>query len=413
MEDDTVAVEHEKRPRQTRNLDNPLRQWAQDHCNKFLAEMSRREGRRDHARYTGPSEYRCSGCLCGGELLCSRCMVETHRGLPFHKIERWTGSTFERMTLKKLGLRIQLGHWHGKDRRCPLPMTAANDDFVIIEVHGVHEVHLDYLNVTMHFLMMTKDWRNWRMLKRAGRGHDPGGVATMKPGECALLCTPCPHPGKNLPADWQTTPEEKQFLYVLFVKDPGLCNGWAFYGEVVEYMTHVKKNWKQKQDRSHCVAHDVVNKLDYEARGTASSGISAVDCAHHNMKRPDAVGDLQLGERYLNMDYMFFSSIAGTMLMCFFVSYDIACQWHINIWEQLAGYVDDTITINGRGKFMTFLVPKFHLPAHIEACNLMFSFNLTPNVGRTDGEAPERGWAHKSTGWADEIDGTGHETGHT
>ncbi|KAJ7270337.1 hypothetical protein C8J57DRAFT_1435473 [Mycena rebaudengoi] len=36
----------------------------------------------------------------------------------------------------------------------------------------------------------------------------------------------------------------------------------------------------------------------------------------------------------------------------------------------------------------------FHLPAHIEACNILFSFNLTPFVGQTDGEAPERGWAN-------------------
>jgi hypothetical protein len=41
-----------------------------------------------------------------------------------------------------------------------------------------------------------------------------------------------------------------------------------------------------------------------------------------------------------------------------------------------------------------YLVPKFHLPAHVEACNLAFSFNLTRGVGRTDGEAPERGWAN-------------------
>jgi len=41
-----------------------------------------------------------------------------------------------------------------------------------------------------------------------------------------------------------------------------------------------------------------------------------------------------------------------------------------------------------------YLVPKFHLPAHVEACNLGFSFNLTKGVGRTDGEAPERGWAN-------------------
>jgi hypothetical protein len=30
---------------------------------------------------------------------------------------------------------------------------------------------------------------------------------------------------------------------------------------------------------------------------------------------------------------------------------------------------------------------------HIELCNIMYSFNLTPCVGRTDGEVPGWGWA--------------------
>ncbi|KAJ7763842.1 hypothetical protein B0H16DRAFT_1718473 [Mycena metata] len=166
------------------------------------------------------------------------------------------------------------------------------------------------------------------------------------------------------------------------VKDPGLGNGWVFFCEVKAYMDHVKSNWNQKQD------------VHREARGTASSGIGAVNCARHNMKRLLLVGDLQLGERSLNMDYMFFRSIAGSPLVHFFVSYDIACQWHIHLWDRLRDYQDETISIDGLGAFVTFLVPKFHLPAHIGECNLKFSFNLTHFVGQTDGEAPERGWAN-------------------
>ncbi|KAJ6553851.1 hypothetical protein B0H10DRAFT_2241820 [Mycena sp. CBHHK59/15] len=111
------------------------------------------------------------------------------------------------------------------------------------------------------------------------------------------------------------------------------------------------------------------------------------------MKRPLAVGDLQLGERYVNMDYMFFRSLVGTDLVRFFVLYDIACQWHTNIWNRLATY-ERSIKMVGGNKFIVFLVPKFHLPAHIEACNLHFSFNITRDVGQTDGVAPERGWAN-------------------
>jgi hypothetical protein len=59
--------------------------------------------------------------------------------------QRWTGFRFECITLKDLGLRIQLGHWHGPNRAIfPLPQAAARDDFVIINNGSVHPVHLDY-----------------------------------------------------------------------------------------------------------------------------------------------------------------------------------------------------------------------------------------------------------------------------
>lgn len=53
------------------------------------------------------------------------------------------------------------------------------------------------------FLRMVLEWRHLRMLKRAGRGHDPGGVAATAPGQCALLCPACPQTGKNLPPGWE------------------------------------------------------------------------------------------------------------------------------------------------------------------------------------------------------------------
>ena len=53
-------------------------------------------------------------------------------------------------------------------------------------------------------------------------------------------------------------------------------------------------------------------------------------------------------------------------------------SWHINMSE-----VD-----------IQFLVPKFHLPAHIESCHQSFSFNFAHFVGRTNREAPEHDWAN-------------------
>ena len=49
--------------------------------------------------------------------------------------------------------------------------------------------------------------------------------------------------------------------------------------------------------------------------------------------------------------------------------------------------------INTCGIDIRFLVPKFHLPAHIERCQQYFSFNYAKFVSQTDGVAPERGWS--------------------
>lgn len=49
---------------------------------------------------------------------------------------------FERTTLKKIGLRIQLGHRVGE--QCSNPSPAAGDDFVVVDGNGIHEVGLDY-----------------------------------------------------------------------------------------------------------------------------------------------------------------------------------------------------------------------------------------------------------------------------
>lgn len=84
----------------------------------------------------------------------------------------------------------------------------------------------------------------------------------------------------------------------------------------------------------------------------------------------------------------------GSEVQTFVISYDIVCQWSINLRQRMKDYVE-----SGSNFFLfrddakvTFLVPKFHLPAHISKCRTRFSFNLTKNVGRTEGEAPERGW---------------------
>ncbi|KAJ7811500.1 hypothetical protein B0H13DRAFT_1666787 [Mycena leptocephala] len=139
--------------------DDRLCQWAQDHLSTYLEETLRLEGRGDHTNTTcrlcgeGSGDHCCRNCLNGGELVCSACVLTPHTYLPFHEIEvsqtnagirYWTGRMFEGKRLKDLGLRIQLGHWDDVNRSCPVPTPASDDDFVIIDIHGVHDVGLDY-----------------------------------------------------------------------------------------------------------------------------------------------------------------------------------------------------------------------------------------------------------------------------
>ena len=57
---------------------------------------------------------------------------------------------------------------------------------------------------------MIMQWRHLKLLKWGGHAHDPAGAAATRPGELALLCPSCPHPGINLPENWENAPAGMQ-----------------------------------------------------------------------------------------------------------------------------------------------------------------------------------------------------------
>ncbi|KDQ05651.1 hypothetical protein BOTBODRAFT_98592, partial [Botryobasidium botryosum FD-172 SS1] len=71
------------------------------------------------------------------------------------------------------------------------------------------------------------------------------------------------------------------------------------------------------------------------------------------------------------------------------VSYDVACQYVKHFRERFEAQFPD---VKDHDRF-EFLIPKMHLYAHKDDCHYRYSFNYTEGCGRTDGEAPERGWA--------------------
>jgi hypothetical protein len=91
------------------------------------------------------------------------------------------------------------------------------------------------------------------------------------------------------------------------------------------------------------------------------------------------------------MDYIFYKAVSSSQLIYYIVSYDIACQWGLYLRDRLFIIDPNFFLLDGR-RYIRMLVPKFHLPVHIAPCQIKYSFNFTPGVGQTDGEAPERAW---------------------
>jgi len=62
---------------------------------------------------------------------------------------------------------------------------------------------------------MSMQWRHLKLLKWAGRGHDPAGVDATEPGQLAIKCPSCPHRGINLLNDFESAPEAYRFVSFL------------------------------------------------------------------------------------------------------------------------------------------------------------------------------------------------------
>ncbi|EIN12129.1 hypothetical protein PUNSTDRAFT_61430, partial [Punctularia strigosozonata HHB-11173 SS5] len=229
-------------------------------------------------------ELRCCECI-GDDLLCSSCIADVHRSLPLHSIEKWTGTHFERATLRDCSLVVQLGHSPGRMCVSPIP---AHSKFTVVHTNGSHlvkvlycgcsgvEPHIqllrtrwfpaswqcprtaitfDYLN-TFHLLSLTakttlwdyyqatefkadnarlqpvkhhrnavsfavRVWRHLKSLLRAGSGYIPEGAQSTPRGALSIKCPSCPHPDINLPADWKSLPPDERWKYALFIAVDG------------------------------------------------------------------------------------------------------------------------------------------------------------------------------------------------
>ena len=117
--------------------------------------------------------------------------------------------------------------------------------------------------------------------------------------------------------------------------------------------------------------------------------------------------------RFCNIDYVFSATYAHlSQSVKKVVSYDIACQWEVNLVQRLLTLPDHIRPEIPDGQ-IRYAIPKYHFSGHRGKEHNKYSFNLIPGVGRTDGEEIERNWSrHDATSGSTREMGPGsrHDT---
>ncbi|KAH7904113.1 hypothetical protein BJ138DRAFT_1119717 [Hygrophoropsis aurantiaca] len=320
------------------------------------------------------------------------------------------------------------GHYYGTQllrvRWFPATMARPSTAFTFDALHDFHQLTLqgkttgwDYYNSLAHktdntglspipkryneFLQAIRWWRHLKMLKHAGRAHDPDGIAATKEGALAVECPACPHPGRNLPDGWETVDKQRAWIYTLFVamdanfrlklRDRGIKNdnelgpGWAYFVEYTRYLRIMEQFGDQKEVNT-CTSglHAVDHANTRFTKGCIANGVGNIVCARHTFVGKNSAADLAKGEKYCSMDYILLSMLMGVALVSIVVSYDIACQWSKNFFTRMGEFPPE-MHVDTDFTNIDTVIPKFHIIAHGLPCQSRWSLNFRRWMGRTDG----------------------------
>ena len=107
------------------------------------------------------------------------------------------------------------------------------------------------------------------------------------------------------------------------------------------------------------------------------------------------------------MDWVFGIVLRIIMVHLLIISYDIVCQWFVNLFKQMEEHWPDEIKLTQPIKLI-LAIPKLHEPMHGVAGHQVYLLNYIPGVGNSDCECPERVWApHNALGNSTKTQGPG------
>ncbi|KAJ7816450.1 hypothetical protein B0H14DRAFT_2602708 [Mycena olivaceomarginata] len=253
-------------------------------------------------------------------------------------------------------------------------------------------------------LRVVRQWQNLRALKRGGMGNDLERLS-LETHQCELAvdCLACPKVGVNLPEDWEKASPEERFLYTVYwamdacfrlkgknisswSADPSIQDGWVYFtkwGGSEGYGEFVKTLGQQQE----------VYSLVAAQAGYRATGCGMVTCGRHEIVAKNRVGDLQGGEKYGNMDFIFASAWQHVRNLLFFLLlYDIMCQWSKNLIEHLLK-LQPAVRFHLVRYIIKFVIPKLHILGHLRIFQEIFSLLFTLGAAQADMEGIERIWS--------------------
>ena len=75
----------------------------------------------------------------------------------------------------------------------------------------IYQSNIQYMQDRLpSWMLMVREYRHLKMLKRGGRAFDPDGVNATLPGSLAIPCRACPMPDINLPRGWRNVERGKE-----------------------------------------------------------------------------------------------------------------------------------------------------------------------------------------------------------
>ncbi|KAH6869702.1 hypothetical protein BKA70DRAFT_1379599 [Coprinopsis sp. MPI-PUGE-AT-0042] len=290
-------------------------------------------------------------------LRCKHCVLLNHAKHPLHRVE--------------------LGHGGGP---CEHPV-AGPASLLVFHTTGVHRVSIDYCDCRtvdrLSQLMRSS------LLNEGREGQDPAGIDATT-GELAQECPACPHPGKNLPDGWKDAGAR------LTVASPTSNDPWLVPTGVNE---HKYQEYLIKFAHEEEVSRRLCPQPDY-LTGDTQINTCLVICSRHGLVRANGIGDLQKGETYANMTYIFFAAVMAVALLRIVITYDIACQWSKNLYSRMETLPEE-------------------LNKATTDCQANFALGYREGNGRTCGDEIEGTWDHTNslgTSVREMAPGARHET---